>query len=157
MTYSAEISRDNPTCILFVVDQSTSMSEKMATGKSKAEFVADALNKTIYTMITNCTKADGVRNYFEVGVIGYGGSGTSNGLKGALAGEAVKGGSAATSTLRSLISGKTLRCAIRDVDRYGRLVGQCYLPDGRDVAAEMIRSGAATEYCRYSRGYYGTC
>ncbi|WP_170417784.1 vWA domain-containing protein [Ruegeria arenilitoris] len=89
MTYSAEISRDNPTCILFVVDQSTSMSEKMATGKSKAEFVADALNKTLYTMITNCTKADGVRNYFEVGVIGYGGSGTPNGLKGALAGNAV--------------------------------------------------------------------
>lgn len=68
-----------------------------------------------------------------------------------------RGGSTATATLRSLISGKTLRCAIRDVDRYGRLVGQCFLPDGRDIAAEMIRSGAATEYCRYSRGYYGTC
>ena len=24
-------------------------------------------------------------------------------------------------------------------------------------AAEMIRAGVATEYCRYSRGYYGTC
>lgn len=67
------------------------------------------------------------------------------------------GGSAATATLRSLISGKTLHCAIRDVDRYGRLVGQCFLLDGRDIAAEMIRSGAATEYCRFSRGYYGTC
>jgi hypothetical protein len=84
MAYTAEISRDNPTCILFVVDQSASMSDKMATGKSKAEFVADALNRTIYTMITNCTKADGVRNYFEIGVIGYGGNGTSNGLKGQL-------------------------------------------------------------------------
>lgn len=89
MAYSAEISRDNPTCILFIVDQSTSMSDKMATGKSKADFVADALNKTIYTMITNCTKADGVRNYFEIGVIGYGGAGTPNGLKGALASEPV--------------------------------------------------------------------
>ena len=67
------------------------------------------------------------------------------------------GGSAATSTLRSLISGKRLRCAVLDVDRYGRLVAQCLLPDGRDIAAEMIRSGAATEFCRYSRGYYGTC
>jgi hypothetical protein len=37
------------------------MDEKMATGRSKAEFVADVLNKTIYTLITNCTKADGVR------------------------------------------------------------------------------------------------
>lgn len=68
-----------------------------------------------------------------------------------------RGGSTATATLRSLISGKTLRCDVVDIDRYGRLVGQCFLPDGRDIAAEMIRSGAATEYCRYSRGYYGTC
>lgn len=68
-----------------------------------------------------------------------------------------RGGSAATAMLRSLISGSTLICNVLDIDRYGRLVGQCFLPDGRDIAAEMIRSGAATEYCRYSRGYYGTC
>ena len=68
-----------------------------------------------------------------------------------------QGGSTATDTLRSLISGATLRCDVLDIDRYGRLVGQCFMPDGRDIAAEMIRSGAATEYCRYSRGYYGTC
>ncbi len=67
------------------------------------------------------------------------------------------GGSTATSTLRSLISGKQLRCAVLDIDRYGRLVAQCFLPNGRDIAAEMIRSGAAAEYCRYSGGYYGTC
>jgi hypothetical protein len=86
MAYSAEISRDNPTCLLFVIDQSGSMIEKMSTGKSKADFVADVLNKTIYTLVTNCTKADGVRNYFDVGVIGYGGSGVGAGLGGALAG-----------------------------------------------------------------------
>ncbi len=66
-------------------------------------------------------------------------------------------GPTATSTLRRLISGKHLRCDVLDVDRYGRLVAQCLLPNGRDIAAEMIRSGAATEYCRYSGGYYGTC
>jgi endonuclease YncB( thermonuclease family) len=60
-----------------------------------------------------------------------------------------RGGSNATATLRSLISGETLRCNVMDIDRYGRLVGQCFLPDGRDIAAEMIRSGAATEYCKY--------
>ncbi|MDZ4391391.1 thermonuclease family protein [Cypionkella sp.] len=68
-----------------------------------------------------------------------------------------QGGSTATSTLRSLMSGKQLRCAVLDVDRYGRLVAQCLLPNGRDIAAEMIRSGTATEYCRYSGGYYSTC
>ncbi|MDA9175971.1 VWA domain-containing protein [Alphaproteobacteria bacterium] len=88
MPYSAEISRDNPTCILFVVDQSYSMSDKMSTGRSKADFVADALNKTIYTLITNCTKADGVRDYFEVGVVGYGDA-IRPGLRGSLEADAV--------------------------------------------------------------------
>ena len=67
------------------------------------------------------------------------------------------GGSAATATMTSLIAGQTLRCQVLDMDRYGRFVAQCFLPDGRDIAAEMIRSGAATEYRRYSRGYYSTC
>lgn len=67
------------------------------------------------------------------------------------------GGSAATAAMRSLISGQTLTCEVRDMDRYGRYVGRCFLPDGRDIAAEMIRQGVATEYCRFSRGYYGTC
>lgn len=66
-------------------------------------------------------------------------------------------GAAATATLRQLISGKRLRCGVVDIDRYGRLVAQCFLPDGRDIARVMIQSGVAAEYCRYSRGYYGTC
>jgi hypothetical protein len=86
MPYSAEISRDNPTCILFVIDQSGSMADRMTTGKAKAEFVADVLNKTIYTLVTNCTKADGVRSYFDIGVIGYGGAGVGPGLGGSLSG-----------------------------------------------------------------------
>jgi hypothetical protein len=89
MPYSAEISRDNPTCLLFVIDQSGSMDEKMTTSKPKSAFVADVLNKTIYTLITNCTKADGVRSYFDIGVIGYGGNGVSAGLGGALAGNII--------------------------------------------------------------------
>jgi hypothetical protein len=75
VAYSAEISRDNPTAVVFLIDQSGSMDEKMVTGKTKADFVADVLNKTIYTLVTNCAKSDGVRHYFDVGVIGYGGQG----------------------------------------------------------------------------------
>ena len=67
------------------------------------------------------------------------------------------GGSEATRALRSLITGTTLDCQVRDIDRYQRIVAQCFLPDGRDIAAEMIRMGVATEYCRYSGGYYQTC
>jgi hypothetical protein len=65
------------------------MDEKMVTGKSKAEFVADVLNKTIYSLVTNCTKADGVRNYFDIGVLAYGGSSAEPGLGGTLAGNVI--------------------------------------------------------------------
>src|SRR5947209_4262999 len=90
MAYQAEISRENPTCILFVIDQSGSMDEITEAGRSKAAFVADVLNKTLYTLVTSCSKADGVRDYFEVGVIGYNGAGVCNGLGGALGTEAIQ-------------------------------------------------------------------
>jgi micrococcal nuclease len=55
------------------------------------------------------------------------------------------------------LSGQTLTCRQRDIDRYGRIVGQCFLPDGRDVTAAMIESGTAQEFCRFSRNHYRTC
>ena len=84
MSYNAEISRNNPTAFIFVIDQSGSMDEKMETGQSKAEFVADVLNKTLYQLVIRCTRADGVRNYFDVGVLAYEGSGVGSGYGGAL-------------------------------------------------------------------------
>lgn len=84
MSHEAQISRNNPTAFLFVVDQSGSMSDKMSIGKTKAEFVSDALNRTLMNLIGRCTKSEGVRDYFEVGVIGYGGRGVDNGFSGAL-------------------------------------------------------------------------
>jgi hypothetical protein len=84
MSYQAEISRDNPTCFVFVIDQSASMDEKTESGRSKAQFVADVLNKTIHTLVTNCSKADGVRNYFDLGVLAYGGSNVATGFGGTL-------------------------------------------------------------------------
>lgn len=84
MTYEAQISRSSPTAFLFVVDQSGSMSDKMSSGKSKAEFVADALNRTLMNLVTRCTKAEGVRDFFHIGVIGYGGNGVGNGFSGPL-------------------------------------------------------------------------
>ena len=53
------------------------------------------------------------------------------------------GGSQATAALTALISGQQLTCRQRDIDRYGRIVGQCFLPDGRDITAVMIESGTA--------------
>ena len=67
-----------------VMDQSTSMNHRLNSGQSKAAFLADVLNKTLYTIITNCSKADGVRDYFHVGVVAYGGKDAGNGFQGAL-------------------------------------------------------------------------
>ncbi len=89
MSYQAEISRASPTAIVMVMDQSTSMSHRLRSGQSKAAFLADVLNKTLYTLITSCSKADGVRDYFHVGVVGYGGEEARNGFHGALDGGAL--------------------------------------------------------------------
>jgi len=86
MSYTKEINRNNPTCFLFVIDQSGSMDEEMAGGRVKSEFVADVLNKTIAETIVRCTKADGVRDYFDIGVIGYGGDRVGSVFGGALSG-----------------------------------------------------------------------
>lgn len=85
MAYSSQISRTNPTAYLFLIDESGSMGEKMPSGLTKAEFVADVINRTIMNMIVRCTKAEGVRDYFEVGVIRYSGDEIANALQGPLA------------------------------------------------------------------------
>jgi hypothetical protein len=87
MSYQAEISRASPTAIVIVMDQSASMNHRLRSGQSKAAFLADVLNKTLYTLITSCSKADGVRDYFHVGVVAYGGEEARNGFQGKLAGE----------------------------------------------------------------------
>lgn len=56
----------------------------MVAGKSKAAFVADALNRTLMNLIIRCTKSEGTRDYFHVGVLGYGDSGVRNGFSGSL-------------------------------------------------------------------------
>jgi len=88
MPYIAEISRTNPTCFLFLVDQSSSMLEPFGgqPGKQKAEGVADAINRLLQNLVLKCAKADGIRDYFYVGLIGYGGR-VGSALGGALAGQ----------------------------------------------------------------------
>lgn len=84
MAYTAEISLSNPTAFLFLVDQSASMEDEMVSGTSKAQYVADVLNRTLFELIIRCARADGVRDYFDVGVIAYGGANAYNGFQGAL-------------------------------------------------------------------------
>lgn len=47
---------------------------------------------------------------------------------------------------------KTIRCNVRDTDRYGRLVAVCFA-DGQDINERIVRNGFALAYRRYSRDY----
>jgi hypothetical protein len=95
MAYTAEISRTNPSCFLFLIDQSGSMADPAppALGgdapaggtRPKAQSVADALNRLLQNLVIKCAKSEGVRDYYQVGVIGYG-AGVGPALGGPLAG-----------------------------------------------------------------------
>jgi len=75
MPYTAELSRTNPTSLLFLIDQSSSMAEPFGAQpeKPKADGVADGINRLLQNLVLKCAKGDGIRDYFHVGVIGYGG------------------------------------------------------------------------------------
>lgn len=79
MPYSAEISRTAPTAFLFLLDQSASMQDPFGGAKqkgdaapSKARVLADTVNRLLQNLVLRCAKEDGVRDYFHIGVIGYG-------------------------------------------------------------------------------------
>ena len=71
--YSAEISRSNPTCFVFLLDQSASMQDQIGgTAQRKCDVVADSLNRLLSELAIKCAKEEGVRDYFYISVIGYG-------------------------------------------------------------------------------------
>lgn len=71
-----------------MIDQSGSMTEKLSTGKSKAKEVADSVNKILQGLIIRCSKSEGIRDYFFIGMIGYGqGGGVVSAFDGNLRGK----------------------------------------------------------------------
>lgn len=56
--------------------------------------------------------------------------------------------------LHRLCKGHAIRAEITDEDDYGRTVARCYLPDGRDLSAEMVKQGLALDWPKYSGGKY---
>ncbi|MGH7950918.1 MAG: VWA domain-containing protein [Limisphaerales bacterium] len=76
MAYTAEISRGNPTCFVFLIDQSSSMNAPFGAGEGnqkKSEGVATAMNRLLGNIVDTCSKSEGIRDWFHVAVIGYGG------------------------------------------------------------------------------------
>lgn len=75
MSHTRPIDRANPGCLVFLIDQSWSMTEPYGADlniPSKAAALADVLNKLLQTVTMRCTRNAGeCYDYFDVAVIGY--------------------------------------------------------------------------------------
>ncbi|SLN74305.1 Succinoglycan biosynthesis protein ExoI [Roseovarius albus] len=56
--------------------------------------------------------------------------------------------------LVSLCKGHAVKAEITAKDNHGRTVAKCYLEDGRDLSAEMVKLGLAIDWQKYSGGVY---
>lgn len=64
-------------------------------------------------------------------------------------------GKKAKFTLIGMCRGQTVTAILKDELSYDRIVAKCYLPDGRDIAAELVRQGLALDWPKFSGGEYG--
>ena len=64
----------------------------------------------------------------------------------------IRCGVIAGDAMRDLIRGATVTCKPTDIDRYGRTIAICYA-DGFDVGRNMVHTGWAIAYRRYSKKY----
>lgn len=89
-SYVQRVDPDHPGCLMVLIDQSGSMaSEFGALPKStKAKDVAQALNRFLQHVATCCYEAGQVRDYWYVGMIGYGNT-VGSAFGGSLAGRTI--------------------------------------------------------------------
>lgn len=63
-------------------------------------------------------------------------------------------GKSAKWALVSLCKGQLIRAEVAAQDSHGRMVAKCYLQDGRDLSAEMVKLGLAIDWTKFSGGQY---
>lgn len=63
-------------------------------------------------------------------------------------------GQTAKQALISLCKGRQVRAEVHDIDVHGRIVARCFLDDGRDLSAEMVKAGLAIDWPKFSGGRY---
>ncbi|SLN53154.1 thermonuclease family protein [Ruegeria meonggei] len=56
--------------------------------------------------------------------------------------------------LVSLCKGQRVRAVVTAEDIHGRTVAKCYLEDGRDLSAELVKLGMAIDWPKFSGGKY---
>lgn len=74
--YSQSITRTHRTAFVLLIDTSGSMDEDIlfrGLPVSKAEAVATITNELIFELIERARRSDGVRNYYDIAILGYGG------------------------------------------------------------------------------------
>jgi hypothetical protein len=75
MPYTQEISRENPTLFVFLLDQSYSMEEPIGgnnpEGRRKMDELAAAINSWLQNMAIRATGSEGVKHWMDVALIGY--------------------------------------------------------------------------------------
>lgn len=57
--------------------------------------------------------------------------------------------------LLALCKGQTIRAELVAQDHFERTVALCYLEDGRELSAEMVKAGMAIDWPKFSGGKYG--
>ena len=74
MSYTADISRNNPGCFLFLIDQSGSMTGALGGQPDlrKMDETANAVNRILDAISQRCSQGMDIRDYFDIGVITYG-------------------------------------------------------------------------------------
>lgn len=63
-------------------------------------------------------------------------------------------GKIAKYALTKLCKGQSITATIGEGMTYDRVVAKCVLPDGTDLSAEMVQSGLALDWAKYSGGEY---
>lgn len=64
------------------------------------------------------------------------------------------GAAAAFALDEFLAASRPTRCDKVDVDRYHRIVANCFRADGKNINAWLVRTGNAVDWVRYSRGAF---
>lgn len=56
--------------------------------------------------------------------------------------------------LVAMVKGQDITATFHGTGSYERAVAHCRLPDGRDIAAELVKQGLALDWPLYSNGHY---
>lgn len=76
--YCSRITREHRTAFILLTDRSGSMAEEVAfegERMTKADAVAQIINRFLEELVNRCRREEGIRDYFDIAIVEYGGEG----------------------------------------------------------------------------------